>query len=135
MRWRRGTDFQPPRRRPLQPGISPEYPIPFGERCRHPGGVGSGNECIKMIESEKTITYMIGETQKAAILDPRVKYPSYKSFDEFIDIDRLRSLDGYIRQRIRQHITLDRDLKFYTGPYTLNEDVAGRPGSRMIYLA
>lgn len=70
-----------------------------------------------------------------ARVDPRVKYPSYKSFDEFIDVERLRSLDGYIRQRIKRHIVEDNDLKFYTGPYTLNENVAGRPGSRMIYLA
>ncbi|HVF30909.1 MAG TPA: hypothetical protein VNA22_08060 [Pyrinomonadaceae bacterium] len=68
-------------------------------------------------------------------VDQRISYPSYRSFDEFIDVERLRSLDGYIRQRILRHITRGNDLKFYTGPYTLNEDVAGRPGSRMIYLA
>ncbi|PYS99159.1 MAG: hypothetical protein DMF63_13920 [Acidobacteria bacterium] len=76
-----------------------------------------------------------GEAGTIAPVDPRVKYPSYKSFDEFIDVERLRSLDGYIRQRIKRHIVENDDLKFYTGPYTLNEDVAGRPGSRMIYLA
>ena len=75
------------------------------------------------------------EERGLAIVDPRIKYPSFKSFDEFIDVERLRSLDGYIRQRIKRHIIEDNDLKFYTGPYTLNEDVAGRPGSRMIYLA
>jgi hypothetical protein len=75
------------------------------------------------------------EASELAPVDPRVRYPSYKSFDEFIDVERLRSLDGYIRQRIKRHIVEDNDLKFYTGPYTLNEDVAGRPGSRMIYLA
>lgn len=75
------------------------------------------------------------ETFEFASVDPRVSYPSYKSFDEFVDIERLRSLDGYIRQRIKRHILADKDLKFYTGPYTLKEDVAGRPGSRMIYLA
>ena len=69
------------------------------------------------------------------VVDPRVKYPSYKSFDSFIDVQRLRSLDGYIRQRIMRRITEREDPKFYTGPYTLKEDVAGRPGSRMIYLA
>jgi hypothetical protein len=75
------------------------------------------------------------EAGEFAAVDPRVKYPSFKSFDEFIDVERLRSLDGYIRQRIKRHMIEDNDLKFYTGPYTLNEDVAGRPGSRMIYLA
>ena len=26
----------------------------------------------------------------------RIKYPSYKSFDDFIDVEWLRSLDGYV---------------------------------------
>jgi len=64
-----------------------------------------------------------------------VSYPSYKSFDEFIDVERLRSLDGYIKQRIKRHIQVGTDLKFYTGPYRFTPDVADRPGSRMIYLA
>jgi hypothetical protein len=88
-----------------------------------------------MNDSDATITDSPDDTFEFAAVDPRVKYPSYKSFDEFLDTERLRSLDGYIRQRIRRHIAEDRDLKFYTGPYTLNEDGAGRPGSRMIYLA
>jgi hypothetical protein len=84
---------------------------------------------------EQTISAVTSETFEFADVDPRVKYPSYKSFDGFVDVQRLRSLDGYIRERIKRHILLDNDLKFYTGPYTLNEEVAGRPGSRMIYLA
>jgi hypothetical protein len=70
-----------------------------------------------------------------AHVDPRVNYPSYKSMDEFIDVVRLRSLDSYIRNRIKRRILEINDPKFYTGPYTLSEDKAGRPGSRMIYLA
>jgi hypothetical protein len=64
-----------------------------------------------------------------------ITYPSYKSFDEFIDVERLRSLDGYITQRIKKHLELHHDLPFYTGPYRLKEDAPDRPGSRMIYLA
>src|SRR5687767_11237238 len=88
-----------------------------------------------MEATRKTRVETTNETFEFAPVDPRVKYPSYKSFDEFIDVDRLRSLDGYIRQRIKRRIVEKDDLKFYTGPYTLNEDVAGRPGARMIYLA
>ena len=84
---------------------------------------------------QTTSTELPSETFEFAAVDARVKYPSYKSFDGLIDVERLRSLDGYIRHRIKRHIVLNNDLKFYTGPYTLNEDVAGRPGSRMIYLA
>jgi hypothetical protein len=70
-----------------------------------------------------------------ACVDPRVNYPSYKSMDEFIDVVRLRSLDSYIRNKIKRRILEINDPKFYTGPYTLSEDKAGRPGSRMIYLS
>jgi hypothetical protein len=88
-----------------------------------------------MMRNETTANESSGETFEFASVDPRISFPSYKSFDEFIDVERLRSLDGYIRQRIRRRLTENNDLKFYTGPYTLKEDGAGRPGSRMIYLA
>ena len=32
--------------------------------------------------------------------DPRITYPCYKSFDEFIDVRRLKSLDGYLNDCI-----------------------------------
>jgi hypothetical protein len=72
-----------------------------------------------------------GET----MMDPRISYPSYKSFDDFIDVERLKSLDGYIVERIRQHIRAQTDIQFYTGPYRLKDSLPDRPGSRMIYLA
>jgi hypothetical protein len=67
-------------------------------------------------------------------VDASISYPSYMSFDEYIDVERLRSLDGYIAERLRQRLD-HQDLKFYTGPYTLAEEQAGRPGSRMVYLS
>jgi hypothetical protein len=68
-------------------------------------------------------------------VDPRIHYPSYKSFDEFIDVERLRALDGYITQRIKRRLQAEKDLKFYTGPYRLDGSNPDRPGSRMIYLS
>lgn len=69
-------------------------------------------------------------------VDSRITYPSYKSFDEFIDVTRLRSLDGYLTQKIKRRMQSQEDLKFYTGPYKLDGAAAAdRPGSRMIYLA
>lgn len=68
-------------------------------------------------------------------LDTRIKYPCYKSFDEFIDIERLKSLDSYISERIQRRIGTENDLKFYTGPFRLKDSAPDRPGSRMIYLA
>lgn len=75
------------------------------------------------------------QAPSAAELDPRITYPCYKSFDEFIDVERLKSLDGYITERIRRHLAAQNDLKFYTGPYRLSDSAPDRPGSRMIYLA
>lgn len=68
-------------------------------------------------------------------VDPRISYPCYKSFDEFIDVERLKSLDGYLTQRIREHIEARKDIQFYTGPFRLKESSPDRPGTRMIYLA
>lgn len=74
----------------------------------------------------------LAEEAKAA---PPIIYPCYKSFDEFIDVARLKSLDGYITERIKQHIQAQTDLQFYTGPFRLQASSPDRPGSRMIYLA
>jgi hypothetical protein len=86
-------------------------------------------------KAKKTESGELDELPPDVRIDPSITYPSYKSFDEFIDVDRLRSLDGYITQRIRRRLATQEDLKFYTGPYTLNGAAAGRPGSKMIYLA
>jgi hypothetical protein len=76
-----------------------------------------------------------GEFDEETAVDPRITYPSYKSFDEFLDIERLASLDGYITQRIKRRIAAREDYKFYTGPYKLDNSYPDRPGSKMIYLA
>lgn len=70
-----------------------------------------------------------------APVDPRINYPSYMPFDELIDVERLRSLDSYIRRRVEKHILQNEDPKFYTGPFTMQEGQTRWPGSRMIYLA
>ena len=86
--------------------------------------------------STKTESGVVDELSLDAEVDARITYPSYKSFDEFIDVDRLRSLDGYITQRIKRRLqTREPDLKFYTGPYRLENGAPDRPGSRMIYLS
>lgn len=80
---------------------------------------------------------IVAEAQmvEEAGFDPRIKYPCYKSMDEFIDVERLKALDGYISERIERHIRAQSDIKFYTGPYRLKDSAPDRPGSRMIYLA
>jgi hypothetical protein len=67
--------------------------------------------------------------------DARIKYPCYKSLDEFVDVARLRSLHDYVTERVRRRIAAQNDLRFYTGPFRLRDTAPDRPGSRMIYLA
>jgi hypothetical protein len=64
-----------------------------------------------------------------------VIHPSYVDLDPFIDVERLRSLDGYVRERLQQRITRERDRSFYTGPFVLRNDAPTRPGPRMVYLS
>ena len=64
-----------------------------------------------------------------------IRYPSYKAFDDFIDLGKLKSLDGYITDRLKERVRLHNDLAFYTGPYRLDESAPDRPGSRMVYLS
>ena len=68
-------------------------------------------------------------------MDQPAPYPSYRSFDDLIDVDRLKTLDGYIRDRIERRLTAVDDRRFYTGPFVLEAAAPRRPGSRMIYLA
>ena len=64
-----------------------------------------------------------------------ITYPSYKSLDDFIDVARLRSLDGYISERLTRHLRSSNDLEFYTGPFRLQESAPDRPGTKMVYLS
>ena len=88
-----------------------------------------------VIELPKTESGQVDHYSDNGKLDPRINYPSYKSFDKFVDVERLRSLDAYVTQRLMRRLRTDSDLKFYTGPYTLTENAARRPGSRMVYLS
>ncbi len=62
-------------------------------------------------------------------------YPSYVDLDPMIDVERLRSLDGYVRERLERRLSAERDLAFYTGPFVLEADAPTLPGSRLVYLA
>ncbi|MEP6956668.1 MAG: hypothetical protein ABI883_07565, partial [Chthoniobacterales bacterium] len=73
--------------------------------------------------------------EAAPSVDPRITFPSYKSFDEFIDVSLLKSLDGYVTERIEKRLAEQTDTPFYTGPFTMNEKAPVKPGSKMIYLS
>jgi len=70
-------------------------------------------------------------------VDPRISYPSYMPMDAFIDVERLRALDGYIRARLKKRVsaTENNDLAFFTGPYKLEAEALALPGTKMVYLS
>jgi len=63
-------------------------------------------------------------------------YPSYVDLDDLFDVARLRSLDGYIAERLRGRLRRRAcDLAFYTGPFVHREGDSALPGSQMVYLS
>ena len=64
---------------------------------------------------------------------PRPQYPTYVDFDRFIDVDRLRSLDGFIRERIEHHIREEKD-SFFLNQHRLDDSSPYVPGVREIWL-
>jgi hypothetical protein len=72
-----------------------------------------------------------GMTRKA--VDARVTYPCYKSFDEFIDVARLKSLDGYVAERIRRHAARRKE-DYFLNLHRLDASEPETPGSREVWL-
>lgn len=68
-------------------------------------------------------------------MDPVAKYPSYVDLDPFIDVARLKTLDAYLRERLERRLARGPDLRFYTGPFLLQQDAPTVPGSQMVYLS
>jgi hypothetical protein len=66
-------------------------------------------------------------------VDARIKYPCYKSFDEIIDVEQLKSLNDYIVERIEQHIKAQKD-SFFWNEYRLDNEAPDIPGVREIWL-
>jgi hypothetical protein len=66
--------------------------------------------------------------------DPRIVYPCYKSFDDFIDVERLQALDGYITERIRAHMRTGDD-DYFINDHRLDMKTPQQPGVREIWLS
>jgi hypothetical protein len=71
---------------------------------------------------------------EGAKVDSRIVYPCYKSFDEFIDVERLRSLDAYIIERIGHHIKAEKD-DYFLNLHRLDDTMPYQPGVREIWLS
>jgi hypothetical protein len=66
-------------------------------------------------------------------VDAGITYPCYKSLDEFIDVERLRSLGGYVAERIRRHIERRRE-DYFLNLHRLDASAPETPGSREVWL-
>lgn len=71
-------------------------------------------------------------TEERAV-DARITYPCYKSLDEFIDVERLKSLDGYLAEWIRRHIGRRRE-DYFLNLHRLDASAPETPGSREVWL-
>ena len=60
-------------------------------------------------------------------------YPSYKSLDDFIDLEALRSLDAFLTERIESHIAAEKDA-YFLNEHRLDEATPYQPGVREIWL-
>jgi hypothetical protein len=69
-----------------------------------------------------------------AEVDGRIRYPCYKSFDELIDVERLKSLDGYIAERVQRHARAQQD-DYFQNEHRLDAESPYEPGVREIWLS
>lgn len=60
-------------------------------------------------------------------------YPSYVSFDGLVDVERLRALDGILRERISEHISRQKETLFLN-QHRLEASSPHEPGVREIWL-
>lgn len=86
---------------------------------------------------DKYSNYLLNKKASGFIVDPGIIYPSYKSMDEFIDVEKLKALDESIMQYIRKYIEESKlaEDKFYLGPVTSKALSNKTSGARYIRLA
>lgn len=70
---------------------------------------------------------------RAAAGQTGLKYPSYKSFDGFIDVEKLKALDGYLIEKIKQHRGLSLP-DFFLNEHRLDANAPHQPGAREVWL-
>jgi hypothetical protein len=66
-------------------------------------------------------------------VDSRIKYPSYKSLDEFIDLKALKNLDAYLSGKLRRRLATRTD-DLFVNEHRLNADTPYQPGTREVWL-
>ena len=87
----------------------------------------------KVVDNYKV--WSLNRSVDRAKRDERISYPSYKSMDPFIDVERLKALDEILVRQIRETLPASDDPKFVSGPFKLSRQTATQSGSRMIELS
>lgn len=67
-------------------------------------------------------------------VDPGIVYPCYKSFDPFIDVGELRSLDAFLTEQINKDIDAGA-ASYFVNVHRLEKASPYRPGVREIWLS
>jgi hypothetical protein len=75
----------------------------------------------------------LSKMPSAQVEEVSIVYPSYKSLDPFIDVERLRSLDDYLTEKIFRHIAGGaQDL--FLNEHRLDPNAPHEPGAREVWL-
>ena len=78
---------------------------------------------------------IVSRRRPDAPVDPRIRYPSYKSLDDHLDVERLRAMDGPLREDIERWLRDGESLRFDIGELKLKSTAPRQPGASMIQLS
>lgn len=87
------------------------------------------------IISPRLHSMIVSQRRPDAPVDPRVRYPSYKSLDELLDVEHLQRLDGGLREGIARWLRDGPTEPFDTGELKLRTTAPRKPGSTVIQLS
>jgi hypothetical protein len=85
---------------------------------------------VRNLLERGAVNYIHRKVDRSRV-DERINYPCYKSLDAFIDVERLKALDGDIVEALERRT---QDNKFHTGALTLNKNDDQIPGGCEIPL-
>lgn len=88
----------------------------------------------KNLAGENSAVSAFSAEVENAKTDSRIKCPCYKSFDEFIDVEQLKSLDGYVTEKIKRYIDAENE-EYFLNAYRLDASSPHQPGAREIWLS
>ena len=84
-------------------------------------------------EALNTQRRSISVNSTAALSEAGLKYPSYKSFDRFIDVERLKALNSYLIEKIEQHRRSNL-ADYFLNEHPLDPTAPHQPGAREVWL-